>query len=165
MNPHLTDKISGLLSGSLVGDALALGAHWIYDQQELLRDCGRVVDFLDPREDSYHPTKQAGEQTHYGDQELRVMDSIASHGGFELHDFAKDWERLWDGYGDYIDHATKDTLAHLSAGRPATEPGSTSNELGGAARIAPLLACLAATVSRLTSIWPDQSFPSSPSTP
>jgi len=143
MDPNLSDKISGLLYGSLVDDALALGAHWIYDQDELLRDYGRVANFLDPRADSYHPTKKAGQQTHYGDQALRLLDSMARHGGFERNAFARDWEAMWTGYGDYLDHATKDTLAHLQAGGSPAAPGSASDELGGAARIAPLLAWLA----------------------
>ena len=73
MNHHEYDKLAGLLYGSFIADALALGAHWIYDQEELRRDFGRVTDFLDPREDSYHPSKKRGEQTHYGDQALTLM--------------------------------------------------------------------------------------------
>ena len=65
MNHHESDKLAGLLYGSFIADALALGAHWIYDQEELRRDFGRVTDFLDPREDSYHPSKKRGQQTHY----------------------------------------------------------------------------------------------------
>ena len=49
---------------------------------------------------------------------------------------------MWDGYPDYFDQATKETLKHLNAGTPAKEAASKSNELGGAARIAPLLALM-----------------------
>jgi ADP-ribosylglycohydrolase len=139
------DRVEGLLSGSLIGDALALGAHWVYDQQELQRDFGRVTDFLDPRPDSYHPTKKKGQQTHYGDQALTLMASLTAHGGFQEAAFAQDWRRMWVGYRDYFDHATKQTLENLQAGVPATSAGSDSNELGGAARIAPLLAMLVLT--------------------
>jgi hypothetical protein len=34
MNHHASDKLAGLLYGSFIADALALGAHWIYDQEE-----------------------------------------------------------------------------------------------------------------------------------
>jgi hypothetical protein len=60
-----------------LADALALGAHRIYDQKELRRDFGRVTTFS-IRADSYHPSKKLGEQTHYGDQTLALMESIKS---------------------------------------------------------------------------------------
>jgi ADP-ribosylglycohydrolase len=142
MNHHASDKLAGLVYGSFIADALALGAHWIYDQEELRRDFGRVTHFLDPREDSYHPSKKRGEQTHYGDQALTLMESIKSRGRFDVFGFAQDWSRMWDGYPDYFDQATKETLKHLNAGTPAKEAASNSNELGGAARIAPLLALM-----------------------
>ncbi|HEY5777780.1 MAG TPA: ADP-ribosylglycohydrolase family protein [Terrimicrobiaceae bacterium] len=139
MNHHASDKLAGLLYGSFIADGLALGVHWIYEQEELRRDFGRVTDFLDPHEDSYHPSKKRGEQTHYGDQALTLMESIKSRGRFEVSGFAQDWLRMWDGYPDYFDQATEETLRHLNAGVPAEEAASKSNELGGAARIAPLL--------------------------
>jgi ADP-ribosylglycohydrolase len=142
MNHHASDKLAGLLYGSFIADALALGAHWIYDQEELRRDFGRVTHFLDPREDSYHPSKKRGQQTHYGDQALTLMESIKLRGRFDVSGFAQDWSRMWDGYSDYFDQATKQTLKHLNAGTPAKEAASKSNELGGAARIAPLLALM-----------------------
>lgn len=137
MSLERNDRIAGLLYGSLVADALALGAHWIYDQEKMKRDLGRVTEFLDPRSDSYHKTKKRGQQTHYGDQALTLMASIQANHSFKAEAFPKDWEKMWDGYTDYFDHATKETLANMKAGTVAA--GSKSEELGGAARIAPLL--------------------------
>src|SRR5258708_7567164 len=108
MNDKFSDKLAGLLYGSLSGYALTLGAHWIYDQEKLRREFGRVTDFLDPREDSYHPRKRRGQQTHYGDQALTLLESIQAHDGFAVDAFADDWRRMWDGYSDYFDHATKE---------------------------------------------------------
>ncbi len=140
MNHPKPDQIAGLLYGSLVADSLALGAHWIYDQEEFRRDFGRVTDCLDPDADSYHPTKKRGQQTHYGDQALTLMASIEARGGFDFEGFVQDWQQMWEGYPDYFDHATKETLKHLRACIATAEAASKSNELGGAARIAPLLA-------------------------
>ena len=143
MSVTLSDRRAGMLFGSLVADSLALGAHWIYDQAELRRDFGRVTELLDPRPDSYHPGKKRGQQTHYGDQVLSLMASLEVSGEFKPEAFARDWAAMWDGYGDYFDHATKDTLANLKSGHAPTEAGSHSVELGGTARIAPLLALMA----------------------
>lgn len=134
-----SDRLAGLVYGSLAGDSLALGAHWIYDQNELQTKFGRVTELLAPRPDSYHPRRQRGEQTHYGDQTLVLLESLAVSGKYDHADFAQRWVKMWDGYPDYLDHATKDTLAKRQAGGGASE----SQELGGAARIAPLLAATA----------------------
>lgn len=143
MNSTLPDRIAGLLFGSLIGDALALGPHWIYDQGQLQREFGRVTGYLKPGPDSYHPGKAAGQQTHYGDQTLVLLESIQTRGGFDLAGFAEDWRNSWNGYEDYRDHATRETLSALDAGKSFAEAASPSVELGGAARIAPILAAMA----------------------
>ncbi|CAN5321325.1 ADP-ribosylglycohydrolase family protein [soil metagenome] len=136
------DRVAGMVFGSLIADALALGAHWIYDQKELEKTFILVEDFQKPLADSYHPGKAAGEQTHYGDQTLVLLDSIAEKGAYDEADFFEKWCKSWVGYGDYFDHATKETLANLAKGEPMESVGSDSEELGGAARIAPLLAMM-----------------------
>ena len=42
------DRLAGIVYGSLVADSLALGAHWIYDQEEIRAQFGRVTDLLAP---------------------------------------------------------------------------------------------------------------------
>lgn len=133
------NRLSGMVLGSFIADSLALGAHWIYDQAALERTFGRVTELRTPREDSYHPRKQAGEQTHYGDQALVLLDSLAAQGKYDRADFFARWQRLWIDYPDYFDHSTKETLAKVETGGGASD----SEELGGAARIAPLLALMA----------------------
>lgn len=129
------DRQAGIVYGSLVADSLALGAHWIYDQEEIRGTFGRVTDLLAPLPDSYHPKKTRGEQTHYGDQAIVLMETLREHGDFNRELFTTAWKNLWVDYPDYFDHATKETLATGSA--------SHSEELGGAARIAPLIALMA----------------------
>ncbi len=136
-----SERIAGMVWGSLVADALALGAHWEYDQEALLQKFGRVDHFLPPRPDSYHPKKAAGAQTHLGDQTLVLLDSVSAVGGFSLEDFSDRWLAMWSGYPDYVDHATKETLGRLGTGVGRSEEGS--KELGGPARLSPLLASMA----------------------
>ncbi len=136
-----SDRIEGLVWGSFVGDALALGAHWGYDQAELERRFGRIDHFLTPLPDSYHSGKGAGDQSHLGDQALVLMASVAAAGAFSLEDFTDRWTGMWNGYGGYVDHATKETLGRLGTDLGRSEEGS--KELGGPARIAPLLAAMA----------------------
>jgi ADP-ribosylglycohydrolase len=139
----LRERYAGLLYGALCGDALTLAAHWVYDQEELARRFGPVADFEAPPGDGYHAGKELGDQTHYGDQTLLLMNSIEACGGnFVMEDFARRWRQFAEESPAYHDHATKDTLAHLQEGLGLTRAGSGSTELGGAGRIAPLLIAL-----------------------
>ncbi len=46
-------QANGALYGLFIGDALAMPVHWYYNRQALVRDYGRVTDFLAPKGD--HP--------------------------------------------------------------------------------------------------------------
>jgi ADP-ribosylglycohydrolase len=128
-----------MVMASLAGDSLALGAHWIYDVDEIERRFGRVTTLMKPSLDSYHPTKDAGDFTHYGDQTMALLESVAEFGSFDLEDFSRRWRKLFSDYRGYFDHATKGTLQGFEHGKGPSESGSHSTDLAGAARIAPLV--------------------------
>ena len=139
----LRERYAGLLEAALAADSLALAPHWIYDQDELEEKFGRVTELLEPAPGSYHAGTPRGGQTHYGEQVLVLMESLEATGGaFVMEDFARRWREMWRTSKAYRDHATKDTLAHLEAGQGLTQAGSDSTELGGPARIGPLLLAL-----------------------
>lgn len=130
---------SDIVLGSFIGDALALGPHWIYDQAQIHGKLGRVTSYQVPLA-VYHKGKTAGDQTHYGDQTLLLLRSIAEAGNFKLERFASLWRDFWenDNTISYRDGATKGTLANLRAGAGPETSSSPSNDIAGAARIAPL---------------------------
>ena len=137
------ERYLGLLYASFVGDSFALGPHWIYDQEEIAARFGRLTELQSPDENKYHQGKEEGDQTHYGDQALVLLESLEACGGnFVVEDFARRWREFWKKSPAYRDHATQDTLANLESGRGLTRSGSDSKELGGAARLAPLLVAL-----------------------
>jgi ADP-ribosylglycohydrolase len=126
---------SDIVFGSLIGDALALGPHWIYDQSIIRQKLGHVKTYQAPIT-TYHAGKTAGDLTHYGDQTLVLLRSISETHGFDFVRFTNAWQAFWENPAThaYRDGATKATLAHLRSGAPA----STSDEIAGAARIGPL---------------------------
>lgn len=142
MSKDLKDKRLGLVLGSWIADSLSLGAHWIYDTDQIAAKFGYVDQFYAPGADSYHPQKQAGELGHVGDQSLTLANYLAREHTWDAKGFMKDWLNMWDGYGDYFDHATKSTLANYESYASLPDSGSDSNELAGPARIAPLIAFL-----------------------
>lgn len=130
---------SDIVLGSFIGDALALGPHWIYDPSQIREKLGRVTTYQPPLA-VYHKGKTAGDQTHYGDQALLLLRSVAEGGSFELARFATTWRAFWEDPEtfSYRDGATKATLATLQAGVDPESSASSSNDIGGAARIGPL---------------------------
>jgi len=138
----LKNKKSGLLFGSYCADALSLGVHWIYDSQELVKKHGRVTEYKAPGSDSYHPHKQAGDQGHVGDQSLCLLTFLSREKKWDPSKFMEDWLSMWPDYNDYIDGATKATLANVQNQADKTQGGSDSVEIAGPARIAPLIAFL-----------------------
>ncbi len=123
--PSLQDRIRGMIWGQLVGDAAALGAHWIYDLDELARAYPNGIHgFEEPREGHYHFGKHAGDQTHYGDGGLLLLESMAECGAFDTADFARRFVAFFGNPNckSYRDAATKETLQHL-----ATDPANLQN--------------------------------------
>ena len=125
---------------ALAADALALGAHWIYDTSQIDQQIGRVDTLRAPLPTSFHKTKERGDLTPYGDQTLALLQSMAESGGFAMLSFARKWQELFAAdYTGYRDRATKETLKRFKTGVPLEEVGSSSSDLAGAARIAPLV--------------------------
>ena len=131
----MDDTAKAMVTASFAADSLALGAHWIYDTTLIEQQFGRVERLLKPLPDSYHPGKDEGEFTHYGDQTLSLLASVAEAGSFDLNRFAESWRNLFSGYSGYFDKATKTTLDNFGSGSGPEASGSNSTDLGGASRI------------------------------
>jgi len=135
----MNEKPKAMVLSSFAADSLALGVHWIYNTRVIDKKFGRVEHFLKPERPTYHPTKERGEFTHYGDQALILLESVAECNGFNLADFSERWQSLFANYAGYVDGATKATLENLASEKSPTELGSGSDDLAGASRIASLV--------------------------
>ena len=145
----IDDRLRGAVWGQFVGDAAALGTHWIYDLNELSsRFPAGVIGFETPREGHYHFGKKSGAQTHYGDGALVLLESIASNGGFDARTFGKAFIREFDPgiYSGYLDRATEGTLENFHSFRTANpdrefdfQQGADDDQLATASRIASLV--------------------------
>jgi ADP-ribosylglycohydrolase len=118
------------LLGALIGDALALGPHWIYHQGDIQAKLGHVERYHAPMA-TYHAGKVAGDFTHYGDQTMVLLRSIATAGAFDLGHFTASWRAFWADPKtiSYRDGATRAALAGLP---------SDSHDIAGVGRMAPL---------------------------
>ncbi len=131
-----------MVLASFAADSLALGAHWIYDTSKIDQQFGRITSLLPPHEGTYHPSKKLGDFTHYGDQSFHLLQHLVTHDGqFDIAAYAQDWQSFITEYDGYKDHATKETLQNLDADKGPNNCGSTSTDLGGPARMAPLIYC------------------------
>jgi ADP-ribosylglycohydrolase len=135
----MKNNARAMVLASFVADALCLGVHWVYNTNVIDKKWGRVEGYIKPERPTFHPTKDLGEFTHYGDQTLVLLESVAAQSGFDFGDFSRRWRRFFDAYEGYFDGATKVTLENLKAGKAPDESGSDSDDLAGAGRIAPLV--------------------------
>jgi ADP-ribosylglycohydrolase len=135
----MQDNAQAMLLASFAADALALGAHWIYDPQKIRDDFGSIRTYQQPPPTSYHASKNKGDFTHYGDQALLLLRCLADKKSFSLDEFAAQWQPFMAGYGGYMDKASRQTLANFRSGAGPETAGSSSSDLAGAARVAPLI--------------------------
>ena len=137
----MKEKAKRAVMASFIGDALSLGVHWIYNTHVIDRKYGKVSEMLKPKLAKFHAGKEKGAFTHYGDQMMVILESIAEKSEFDLYRFSASWRNLFKSYQGYSDHATKETIANFEIDKAPQKSGSTSSELAGAARLAPLILC------------------------
>lgn len=134
---ELAERKKAMLLGSFLGDAFVLGAHWIYNVKVIEKHFGQYDAPHEPLPDGWHTSKHLGDYTHYGDQALLLFDYLKEWNGSYTDDgFRTAWRRYMNSYGGYMDLASKGSREAFENGELT---GSHSDELGGAARIAPVL--------------------------
>jgi ADP-ribosyl-[dinitrogen reductase] hydrolase len=143
------DRLQGAVWGQFVGDAAALGTHWIYDlaEQKALYPEG-VHGFEAPREGHYHFGKRPGDHTHYGDGALVFLESLASEGKFDPSAFGRAFvekfrPRVYSGYIDKATQGTLDNFDDFTRVNPVDkfdfQQGADDNQLATASRLAALV--------------------------
>jgi ADP-ribosylglycohydrolase len=135
----MEQNAKNMVFSAFASDSLALGAHWIYDTEIIKSEFGEIDKLIKPLEGSFHEGKEGGDFTHYGDQTLLLLESIAEFNGFAPRLFAESWFKFMETYEGYKDHATIDTVDNHKNGSAVESSGSSSTDLGGASRIAPVV--------------------------
>lgn len=140
--PTLESRLCGALWGQFIGDAAALGTHWVYDLNVLAeRYPEGIAGFEPPRAGHYHEGKVSGDLTHYGDMALLLLESLAGCGEFREQDFGMRLEGHFNSplCKSYKDKATRGTLEHLLAKPGDYQNGADDDQMGTVTRVAPLL--------------------------
>lgn len=120
-------KLKGMILGAYIGDALALGMHWIYDQEDIKSKWAGLETMTYPHA-PYHACKVAGDFTHYGDQALFFHKYLKDGYSLTREKFYEKYYIFMSQYMGYRDHASQTTLDRIKT----QTQGSKSNELGGA---------------------------------
>lgn len=148
--------------GAFVGDAAALGSHWLY-AVPVADVFGEEPEFAEPRAENYvsasgertgyfaHAKKSAGDATHTGQGALLTLRQLVANGGVDLDKYAAAYQEEFGYGGDwvgYVDHAMKSTLGSLARpradGEEAAPHGSVDEEQSnGLVATTPLGALLA----------------------
>ena len=143
-------RIRAAVLGCLIGDATALGYHWIYDTNAIPQGDGTQLSFEAPRAKWHNPSTTPGSFTHYGAQAELLLGSLLSQteasACLDLDVFWVQWKAFWSQGNPasellYRDGATTNTLNNIALkGDSPREAGSDSHDFSVVGRvIAPLL--------------------------
>ena len=155
MSIDIRDRARGAIWGQMIGDAACLGTHWIYDLEEMEHRFAKTDGFDAPGSSHYHAQKRPGEQTHYGDAALVMLESVSRLGHFDERDFGSHFVRFFGAadYRDYLDKSTRGTLANyrayvkqFSEESCAFQNGADDDEGATVSRIAPVVVAHGNTV-------------------
>ena len=124
---------AGFTQQALAADALSLGPHWVYSQSKLAALYPDGVRAPTDPQSQYHPNRQSGQSTHYGDQTRWLSETIGRVGHFDADSWRETWLAEMVDYDGYVDGSMTETLAQ------AGKAPSRSNDIAGAARMAPIL--------------------------
>jgi len=127
----MTQKIQNSILSALTCDAYCLGAHWVYDENDL-KNLPIDWERLNPAQSMWHKDKSAGEFTHYGDQMFYLLEFIHQNKSFDKESYYNFWKEKMTHYDGYIDGSSRNSLEGI---------GASSNDLSICGRIAPLLLC------------------------
>jgi hypothetical protein len=87
--------------------------------------------FETPREGAYHFPKKSGEQTHYGEAALVMLESVSELGRYDGNDFLERFLAKFGSpdYTGYRDKATRGTRENMAVGREEylDEPADAQN--------------------------------------
>ncbi len=146
------DRLRGMVWGQFLGDAAALGSHWIYNLTELKEKFpGGLEGFESPGRGHYHWGKATGDLTHYGDAALVLLESLAETGGFDPVAYGSRFlGKMAPGiYTGYVDSATRGTYENFlnfkgcgdskEADDYHYQNGADDDQLATASSLAPLL--------------------------
>lgn len=145
-----TLNVQSALFTALIGDAAAMGTHWIYDPARL-QDIAKTQDvaFLGPMAENYagevgyfaHEGRKSGALSHYGVALETVLHHLKqSQGAPEIKDYKARFVGVFGPGGHfsgYIDSPTRDALAKLAQDPDAPSGG---DDLQLPALVAPIAA-------------------------
>lgn len=124
-----------MILGAFIGDAIALGPHWIYNIDDIKQKFGMINGLTGPAT-NYHEGKSKGDFTHYGDQALMMLQYLKVNDTIEKEAFYDYYKSYMKSYKGYKDHASKETIENLDRD---IYKGSHSAELGGFTRFPGLI--------------------------
>ncbi|GGW87223.1 ADP-ribosylglycohydrolase family protein [Alteromonas halophila] len=138
MQPH---RARIMLAASLYADSHALPCAYPHnsDRRRALAATPGILG--QPSVGSTNIAKQAGDQTYIGEQTLLMFDLLQRDAVFTIETARKQWCDYMHNRCSYVDEASAQSLATFST-RPHALKGSDSEDMAGAARIAPFVYCI-----------------------
>ncbi|WP_024954188.1 ADP-ribosylglycohydrolase family protein [Sulfurospirillum arcachonense] len=129
------EKIKEIVTISLIADSYSLGAHWVYDEEQL-KNLDIDWEKLNAPQAMWHKGKSAGDFTHIGDQAYWLYQFLQDKETFYPLEYLTFWKEKMSDYEGYIDGATRETLENIDNGKLS---GSNSDDFSVIGRMFSLL--------------------------
>ena len=129
------NEIEEIIKISLVADTYSLGAHWVYEEEQLKNLPVDWEELNDPQA-IWHKGKSKGDFTHIGDQAYWLYEFLQDKNKFTPQDYLTYWQNKMNDYAGYIDGASRETLENIKNGKMS---GSNSHDFSVIGRIPSLL--------------------------
>mmetsp|Transcript_6807 Transcript_6807/g.11995 ORF Transcript_6807/g.11995 Transcript_6807/m.11995 type:complete len:354 (-) Transcript_6807:72-1133(-) len=88
------ERAAAVVLGVLIGDALGMGSHWLYDETEFTKLYGYQTDYVDPHPNRYHGNLKAGQLTQSGELTSYFVRTLAEKGGWDKDHFTAQWDEM-----------------------------------------------------------------------
>lgn len=152
----LQDRREAMLWGAFVADAASMGLHWLYDQERIAEVAPEAPEFMQPTASHYegvpsyfaHPTKHAGDLSHYGAQMLVMLRALVQEGCYDRAAYEAEFASYFGyggGYVGYIDRPTRSTLDTMAQAIEGDDtrpyPGADDVQLPAVSKLPPLIVC------------------------
>ncbi|KAJ1487234.1 ADP-ribosylation/Crystallin J1 [Baffinella frigidus] len=89
------DRATGAIVGAFIGDAMAMGCHWVYDHSKFVDLYGERVDtYLKPRADGFHADLEAGQYSQTSEICVLLLESLVEKGELDQEDFNSRFDKM-----------------------------------------------------------------------
>jgi len=128
------------MKGALVADAASMGLHWIYDPEKIISLtrkaplCPKDPAFFEPPSCPFY-SYESGQLSPYGAEGLGMLKSLNCLAQYDPTRLAQKFSEYLKGYSGRLNHASKELIANIDAGKTFPECGANDSQANSLVKV------------------------------